>query len=173
MLENQKKNAGTVLLTGANGGLGSELAYKISENSKRLILIGRNKNSLLKLKKKLQIKNKYVTYKVVVTDLSKKNGINKAISLIKKEKKIDIVINCAGNFSLKSINNSSYTDLINDFHLNLFAPYMISKECSKKMIKYRKGIILNIGSSASYGAGPNTPLGSAADGNPGRVVIYN
>jgi len=162
MLENQKKNVGTVLLTGANGGLGSELAYKISENSKRLILIGRNKNSLLKLKKKLQIKNKYVTYKVVVTDLSKKNGINKAISLIKKEKKIDIVINCAGNFSLKSINNSTYTDLINDFHLNLFAPYMISKECSKKMIKYRKGIILNIGSSASYGAGPNTSIYSAS-----------
>ena len=26
---------------------------------------------------------------------------------------------------------------------------------------------------AGYGAGPNTPLGSAADGNPGRVVIYN
>ena len=26
---------------------------------------------------------------------------------------------------------------------------------------------------AGYGAGPNTPLGSGADGNPGRVVIYN
>ena len=39
---------------------------------------------------------------------------------------------------------------------------MISKECSKKMIKYRKGIILNIGSSASYGAGPNTSIYSAS-----------
>ena len=55
MLENQK-NVGTVLLTGANGGLGSELAYKISENSKRLILIGRNKNSLLKLKKNYKLR---------------------------------------------------------------------------------------------------------------------
>ena len=30
------------------------------------------------------------------------------------------------------------------------------------MIKYRKGIILNIGSSASYGAGPNTSIYSAS-----------
>ena len=52
LINDKKKinNIHTVLLTGANGGLGSELADKVSEHCTKLILLGRNKNSLLKLK---------------------------------------------------------------------------------------------------------------------------
>ena len=129
LINDKKKinNIHTVLLTGANGGLGSELADKVSEHCTKLILLGRNKNSLLKLKKKLEKKYTHVIYKEASVDLSKKNGITKIINLIKKEKKIDVVINCAAKFSVKSIKDSSYKDLISDFHLNLFAPFMIAK----------------------------------------------
>ena len=39
---------------------------------------------------------------------------------------------------------------------------MLSKECSKKMLKLKKGIILNIGSSSSYAAAPNTSIYSSS-----------
>ena len=58
-MKEKKNNIHTVLLTGANGGLGLKLADKISEHCKKLLLFGRNKKSLLKLKKKLEAKHTY------------------------------------------------------------------------------------------------------------------
>ena len=158
----KKNNIHTVLVTGGSGGLGSELADKISRHCKKIILLGKNKNSLFKIKKKLKKKHSSIIYKIMDIDLSKKIGVQKAVKFVKKEKRVDVLINCAGNFSVKSIMNSSYKDLINDFHINFFAPFMLSKECSKKMLKLKKGIILNIGSSSSYAAAPNTSIYSSS-----------
>ena len=41
----KKNNIHTVLVTGGSGGLGSELADKISRHCKKIILLGKNKNS--------------------------------------------------------------------------------------------------------------------------------
>ncbi len=158
----KKNNIHTVLLTGANGGLGLEIADKISDHCKRLILLGRNKSSLLKVKKKLEAKHASVIYKAYSIDLRNKEGVYKAINFIKNEKKINVLINCAAKFSVKSIINSSYKDLTSDFHLNFFSPFMLAKECSKKMLKSKKGVILNIGSSSSYLAGANTAIYSSS-----------
>ena len=161
-MKEKKNNIHTVLLTGANGGLGLKLADKISEHCKKLLLFGRNKKSLLKLKKKLEAKHTSVIYKEFPINLNSKEGVIKAINLIKKENRINVLINCAAKFSVKSIIQSSYKDLTSDFHLNFFAPFMIAKECSKKMLNSKKGVILNIGSSSSYTASPDTAIYSSS-----------
>ena len=76
----KKNNIHTVLLTGANGGLGLEIADKISDHCKRLILLGRNKSSLLKVKKKLEAKHASVIYKAYSIDLRNKEGVYEAIN---------------------------------------------------------------------------------------------
>ena len=161
-MKEKKNNIHTVLLTGANGGLGSELADKISEYCKKIILFGRNKKSLLKLKNKLEAKHTSVIYKEYPINLNSKDGVMEAINLINKENRINVLINCVAKFSVKSIIQSSYRDLNSDFHLNFFAPFMIAKECSKKMLKLKKGVILNIGSSSSYAASPDTAIYSSS-----------
>ena len=51
------------------------------------------------------------TNPVGTSHLSKKIGVQKAVKFVKKEKRVDVLINCAGNFSVKSIMNSSYKEV--------------------------------------------------------------
>ena len=110
------------------------------------------------IKNKLEGAHASTIYKEYSVNLNNKDGVLEAIKLIRKENRINVLINCAAKFSNKSIIHSSYRDLTSDFHLNFFAPFMLAKECTKKMLKSKKGFIINIGSSSSYTASPNTSI---------------
>lgn len=82
-------------------------------------------------------------------DLSKEAELSLLLNYIKKIDKIDILINNAGtNYTQlnKNFTFEKYNELMN---VNLKAPFAISKEVSKKMIKNKFGRIINIASIAS------------------------
>ncbi len=63
----------TVLVTGAAGSIGSELARQIySYNITKLILLDRNENNLLYLEKELETRYPEIRYETVVTDITDK-----------------------------------------------------------------------------------------------------
>lgn len=141
-------------ISGATGGLGKEIAKLLAYNSSNLFLTGRNKNNLENLKKEIQksINNKIkISYEV--GDLNKISDIHK---IIKKARltlpKIDILINSAGIFMIKSLDDSTLEDFEHCFNVNARAPFLFSKEFAKDMIKNKWGRIVNIGSSSSYQA---------------------
>lgn len=68
----------------------------------------------------------------------------------KKFKRIDILINCAGKFVIKSIHQSTIHDVEEVLAMNMKAPFILTKEFSKDMKKNKWGRIVNIGSSSSY-----------------------
>lgn len=140
------------LITGATGGLGSNLAKILLENNCNIFLTSKSKLKLQKLQNKLEKTNKN-NCKIIYEygDLTKISDVKKIIKSIRKKfKTIDIVINNAGLFLSKPISKSKIEEFQNIFDVNVRAPFLFSKEFSQDMKKKKWGRIVNVGSSSSY-----------------------
>ena len=151
-MNNKKLENKNCLITGATGGLGSNLAKILLENNCNIFLTSKSKLKLQKLQNKLEKTNKN-NCKIIYEygDLTKISDVKKIIKSIRKKfKTIDIVINNAGLFLSKPISKSKIDEFQNIFDVNVRAPFLFSKEFSQDMKKKKWGRIINIGSSSSY-----------------------
>jgi len=147
----KKKNC---LITGASGGIGKEIATVLAEAGCNLFLTGRNKEKLEKLIQ--NIKSDEIKISYCVGDLTEKEHLQNLISSARQNfQQIDILINCAGIFLIKSISDSSVDDFEKSFDVNVKAPFLLSKEFVNDMISKKWGRIVNVGSSSSYGGFKN------------------
>lgn len=139
------------LIVGASGGIGMQIAEKMSEFNYDLFLVGRNKNKLSTIRKRILSKNKSIKIEFESADLTNDKSINQLIKKIRKKfGSIDILVNAAGAFIIKSIEDSSVEAFDENFKINVRAPFVFCKEFSKDMKKKKWGRIVNIGSSSSY-----------------------
>lgn len=144
------------LITGATGGIGKAICEELIKKDCNLFLTGTSKIQLKELKKELKNKTKQKIY-YKQSDFSSIEDIEKLISSIKKKMShIDIVINNAGIFIVKPLKNLEIKDFKRSFDINVLAPFILSKELSKDMVKKRWGRIINIGSSSAYGCSSET-----------------
>ncbi len=151
----------TFLVTGASAGLGEIFSLLITDIAKNIIIVGRNRNKLNMLKKKIKKINSEIEVIIAITDLSKETGVLKLFKIFEKQKKIkfvDVIVNSAANFTVKKIEEVSMEQLKRDFQLNVISPFLISKYFGFKMKKKNKGLIFNIGSSSSYDCSKNTSI---------------
>ena len=149
------------LITGASSGLGEKFSILISDIAKKIVIVGRKRNKLLKIKKEINKNNKLVKVFMIVADLSKKSGALKLIQRLQKNteiQSIDVLVNSAAKFTVKKIEKLSIKDLDSDFQLNIISPFLISKYIGLKMKKKRKGVIFNIGSSSAYDCSKETSI---------------
>lgn len=142
------------VITGASGGLGKEISKLLVNQSCNIFMTGRNEEKLFDLKAELELNNlSKVKISYESGDLSKIDDINKIIIKIRKEfSSIDILINCAGVFLIKSLEESTLEDFENCFNVNVRGTFLFCKEFTTDMIKNKWGRIVNIGSSSSYQA---------------------
>lgn len=140
------------LLTGATGGLGTEIAKTLLDYKCNIFLTSKSSIKLKKLQNELETKNdNNCKIEFQTGDLTKISDIKKIINKIRKEfKSIDIIINNAGIFQSKPISKSTLEEFQNIFEVNVKAPFIFSKEFSRDMKKNKWGRIINIGSSSSY-----------------------
>lgn len=116
-----------IIITGSSSGLGRELSLSLDALGAKLVLLGRNKKSLLKTKSLMKNKHKYI-----ICDFSKLNDTQKKIKEIFKGKKFDGLVHGAGNYMLSPlqlINENEITDAVNT---NLISPFLITKEFCKR-----------------------------------------
>jgi len=142
----------TCFLSGASGGLGQEIAKELAIHNCNLFLTGTNKEKLKELKENIKnsINNK-IKIDYEIGDLNNLKDIEKIISTTKNSfNKIDILINSAGLFVVKSIQDSTLNEFEKSYNVNIRAPFIFSKTFSEDMIKNEWGRIVNIGSSSSY-----------------------
>ena len=95
--------------------------------------------------------NKNIRIEFFASDLTINNNITSLFNYVNnKFNPIDIIINSAGVFMIKSIEKSTIDDFDNAMNLNVKLPFLLSKQFSKNMIKKKWGRVVMIGSSSSY-----------------------
>ena len=140
-----------VLLTGATGGIGRELAKKFVTLGYNIFLTSTNEDNLVALKDQIRPANSRVKIEYFPAFLDNEREIDSLISSVRKSfKKIDILVNCAGVFEVNTLSEVTRQSYRKSFDVNVMAPFLLSQEFSKDMIKSKKGKIVNIGSSSSY-----------------------
>tara|TARA_B100001146_G_scaffold202148_1_gene193877 strand:- start:86 stop:808 length:723 start_codon:yes stop_codon:yes gene_type:complete len=139
------------LVTGATGGIGKEISKELASNSCNLFLTSTNNTKLIKLKNQLKKINKNIKIEFLSADLTIQEDITELIGTInEKFSSIDIIINSAGIFMIKSIEKSTIDDFEKSINLNVKLPFILCKEFTNNMIKKKWGRIVMIGSSSSY-----------------------
>ncbi|MCM1130953.1 MAG: SDR family oxidoreductase [Roseburia sp.] len=144
----------TVLITGATGGIGSELCKVFAQHKYNLILVGRNEMKLLALKEKLQ--NLYpIQIDFILADLNLCN-IGRAIyeETIKKKFKVDILCNVAGFGVYGDFLERNLIDHRKLLSVNLNAVLELCHYFGNKMKKEGRGRMINIASISAFFPGP-------------------
>ncbi len=135
-----------IILTGATGGLGSSILEILNNVNANIIASGTNVIKLEKLKEKF---NK-VEFKKF--DISNHSEIEKFIEECNNffENKIDVLINNAGitsdNLAIR-MKDEEWNKVIN---INLTSSFLLSKYAIKKMLKNKRGKIINITSVVGH-----------------------
>ena len=137
----------TALITGATSGIGWATAHEFAKHGINLILCGRRQERLDTIQKALERTTDVHTLNFDVRD---KDAIFKAIaSLPESFKKIDILINNAGNaHGLDPIQTGDTDDWDAMMDINVKGLLYVSKAIIPQMIERESGHIINIGSSA-------------------------
>ena len=150
----------TVFLTGSTGGIGKEIAFKMSSLGAKLIITGTNEEKLRDLSSKLPNTNDYI-----VSNLDKSQNIeNLSNQLIERGYSIDILINNAGITRDNLFMRMSEEDWNEVINVNLNSIFKLTKHLIKGMIKRRYGRIINITSviGVAGGAGQSNYSASKA-----------
>ena len=145
----------TIIITGANQGIGLEIAKSFYAKGSNIILCARNKKKLLSIKKKLvsKFKNKFFLEPL---DISKKNQVDKFYKKIfKKNKKIDILINNAGIYGPKGSSETlNWNEWKNTLDINLLGSIYMTNKIIPHFKKKRYGKIIQISGGGAASAFP-------------------
>ena len=156
-MENSILKNKNCLITGATGGLGKEIAMELAKKGANLFLTSK-KEDLQKLKLEI-IKNNEIIVEYQCVDLRSDNGVEILIENIREKfSTIDILINCAGENHRKPLSESTIEEYDSCMNLNVRAPFVLSKEFSKDMIKNKWGRIVNIASSSAHNGFKNAAV---------------
>jgi 3-oxoacyl-[acyl-carrier protein] reductase len=134
-----------VLITGATGGIGYSLVKKFYEQGSIILATGTNENKLNQLQKEFK------EIKVKPFKLDQHSEIEKFIDSCHSELgTIDVLINNAGitldNLSIR-LSDENWKKVID---INLNSTFLMCKHTIKKMLKNKKGKIINITSIVAH-----------------------
>ncbi|MBL0455700.1 SDR family oxidoreductase [Aeromonas enteropelogenes] len=131
-----------VLLTGASGGIGEELAQELAAQGAHLLLNGRRGPALERLRKSLPHPE---LHQVLIADLGSSQERARLLQHPLLEEGIDVLINNAGCNQFAWLEDQSSEQVERQLRLNIEAPIQLTRTLLPQMRK--PGIIMNVGSS--------------------------
>ena len=147
------------IITGSASGFGKGIAKKFSEEGAKLILVDINSKLLKKVSNSL-------SQDYFVADVSKSSDFKSMKNFAyKKYGNIDIIVNNAGVTHkpkfMESVNEKDFNKV---FNVNAKSVYYCAKYFVPKMKKNRKGVILNVASTAGISPRPKLNWYNATKG---------
>ena len=136
----------TALVTGAGKGLGKACAIALAEAGAKVIIISRTLSDLDKVEKIIKkTKGSCLKFECDVTDL------NKFKSILNKIKKLDVLVNNAGNNRPEHFTKVKKENMEYLVELNMKAAFNVAQLCAQKMVKLKNrkkigGSIINMSS---------------------------
>lgn len=135
-----------ILITGATGGIGSQLAKNLIQKH-RVVAVGRNKKNLNDLKTKIKSKNLIIKQ----IDVSNPNQVRRLFSSIKS---LNVLINCAGILKpVGKLLDNNLDDWKKTIEINLLGTVYCCYYALPLLLKAKKrGKIINFsGGGGAYG----------------------
>ena len=143
-MSNLKKN--NVIVTGATGGIGNSIIEKLYNAGANILATGTKDEKLEVLKKKFQ------NIQTMKFDISQNDNLENFIedATKKLEGKRDCLVNNAGITQDNLAIRMSLEEWKKVIDINLTSTFLISKFAIKKMLKNKKGKIINITSVVGH-----------------------
>jgi len=140
-----------VLITGASSGIGEAAAIEFAKNGSSVILVGRRKEKLIEVEKKLS-KN-HVSTLVCTCDVSNKSQVREMCKIVlEKFDRIDILVNNAGFAIYGKVSDLDIDEIESQMATNYFGMVYCIKNFLPKMLEQNSGHIVNVASvAASFG----------------------
>ena len=135
-----------IIVTGATGGIGNSIIKKLYDTGANILATGTKNEKLEELKKKFE------NIKVLKFDISKTDNLENFIEDATKQLggKLDCLINNAGITQDNLAIRMSIEEWKKVIDINLTSTFLISKYAIKKMLKNKKGKIINITSVVGH-----------------------
>ena len=139
----EKKN---IIVTGASGGIGNAIIKKLSESGANILASGTRIEKLEELKKNFE------SIKILKFDISQNEKIEEFIenATIELGGSLDGLVNNAGITQDNLAIRMSLEEWQKVININLTSTFLMSKFAIKKMLKNKKGKIINITSVVGH-----------------------
>jgi uncharacterized protein len=144
----------TVLITGASGGIGKELADRFAKGGYDLVLVARSEGKLLEFSK--EYRKKYGIQATVIAKDFASHGVPEEIAVELKEKGIavDYLVNNAGFGLYGTFLETQLEQEANMIDVNIKALTVMTKLFLPDMVKRRQGGVMNVASTVAFFPGP-------------------
>ncbi len=137
----------TILITGSTDGIGKLTAIQLAKDGNTVFVHGRNKTKLELVIAEIKAQSNNQSIKGFVADFSDLDAVRKMAEQIKTEiPKLDILINNAGIFKTKEIQNTNGLDI--RIVVNYLAPYVLTNALLPLLKKSETPRIINLSSAA-------------------------
>ncbi|WP_237057132.1 SDR family oxidoreductase [Microbulbifer sediminum] len=137
----------TVLLTGANGGIGSAIARQLAERGDRLLLQGRDADRLEQLRLSLPNPDRH---RVLVADLLDSAGRQRLLQWCGEEERLDVLVNNAGVSRFALLGDMGDEELLRVLHTNLLVPMALARDLLPLLQRSAMPAVINIGSAFGH-----------------------
>jgi uncharacterized protein len=143
----------TVLITGASGGIGYELAKLFARDHHNLVLVARSGDKLAQIAKELEAPG--VSVKIVPLDLTDAPAPRFLFDQLHREGvKIDILVNNAGFGAYGEFAQMPDNEILGQISLNITALTQLTRLFLPPMVAQHSGRIMNVASTAGFQPGP-------------------
>jgi short-subunit dehydrogenase len=143
----------TVLITGASGGIGYELAKLFARDHHNLVLVARSGDKLVQVAAELRTRD--VTVKTIALDLATSLAPKFLFDQLQTDGlAVDILINNAGFGAFGEFAQMSNDEIFGQIQLNIIALTELTRLFLPPMLARRSGRIMNVASTAGFQPGP-------------------
>lgn len=140
----------TAVVTGASSGIGLGYAQELAARGANLVLVARSKAQLEKIAAEIKAKN-YVKVEVIAQDLSTPESGQKLLDSMNDLKiSPDILINNAGFGTNNRVSKENREKIRQEITLNVVTLVDLTAGVLPGMLDRDFGVIINIGSTASF-----------------------
>ncbi len=133
----------TIIITGANSGIGKEAALQLAQAGNQIVMLSRNSQKSRDALQEIVSATGNQHVDLVTADLAESSSIRRAVTEIqKKYSKIDALVNNAGIYKVKRAENSAGIEI--SFAVNYLATFMLCQLLLDNLEASGNGRIVNV-----------------------------
>jgi short-subunit dehydrogenase len=141
-----KLESARVIVTGAGGGIGSEVAQRLAAQGARLALLDRSESALQQTRERIGSSGaEPLLFPVDLLDAQARTAVVE--EAMKRLEGIDMLINIAGLLSFRPFSDEDPEMINRIVQLNTLVPMQLTRQVVQYMLDQGKGRIVNVGST--------------------------